>query len=936
MTVLSWQITEQTLITGALTGLTYAVLAAGLVLVYRATRVINFAYAEIGAIGAVALARLVLDLHWSFWLALPVVLLIGAALGGAIELVVVRRLFRAPRLMLLVATVGLAQLLFVAGIPLGRLHHPGPFPTPLPWHVQVGSLRLGSADFMVMVVAPAVVIGLGWFLNRTRYGLAIRVAADNPERAELAGISTKNVSTLVWVMSGVLATLTVILLDPRRGVVIGVPAPSLGPSLLLRALAAALIGRLVSLPWTLAGGVAIGVGEAVIFANVRDPGVVDVVLLVVVITLVMVRGRGLSDHGPALSLTPRVEVIPESLRRVWWVRHLGAIAGGVALLVAGLLPVVISTPSRNYQFTSIVIFALIGLSVTVLTGWAGQLSLGQFAFVGLGAVVAAAFVQRGASFPVAVVYATAACVLAAMIIGFPALRVRGLMLAVTTLALAIAAQSWILRQPVFVGKDSSDTITVPRTRIFGVLDLHSQRTYYACCLGLLALALLAVGRLRSSGIGRAMIGVRDNEAAAASFGISPTLAKLTAFGLAGGLAGLAGALLAGLQVSTAVFPHAGAGGFGAEQSLQIVAMTVIGGLGTLSGAVLGAVYVVGLPAFFSGNATIGLLSSGIGLLVLLLYFPGGLAQLVFRVRDQLVRAAERRVGAPSTARIAPAARALAARAPDVALDPEVDVLSVADIRVKFGGRAALDGISLNAGAGEIVGLIGSNGAGKSTLMNVIGGNLTAAAGWVHVFGQDVTAWPPHERARLGVGRVFQDARLFAHLTVRETVMLALEAEERSEFVPSLLSLPPSVRAERHKRAAVVDYIDFLGLGRYADAYLSDLSTGTRRIAEMTCLLAQGSRLLLLDEPTAGVAQRETEAFGPLIRRLQGELGATVLIIEHDMPLVMSISDRVYCLSAGACIAEGPPEVVRNDPRVVAAYLGTDERAIERSGTGVSA
>jgi ABC-type branched-subunit amino acid transport system ATPase component len=182
-----------------------------------------------------------------------------------------------------------------------------------------------------------------------------------------------------------------------------------------------------------------------------------------------------------------------------------------------------------------------------------------------------------------------------------------------------------------------------------------------------------------------------------------------------------------------------------------------------------------------------------------------------------------------------------------------------------------------------------------------------------------------------MGRIFQDARLFGDLTVREAVMVALEARERSELLPSLLALPPSGRAERAKRAPADEVIAFLGLGRYADLPIASLSTGSRRIVELACLLAQEARLLLLDEPTAGVAQREAEAFGPLIASLRGELDATVVIIEHDIPLVSAMSDRLYCLSLGEVIAEGTPDQVRADPAVVAAYLGTDERAIARSG-----
>jgi ABC-type branched-subunit amino acid transport system ATPase component len=263
------------------------------------------------------------------------------------------------------------------------------------------------------------------------------------------------------------------------------------------------------------------------------------------------------------------------------------------------------------------------------------------------------------------------------------------------------------------------------------------------------------------------------------------------------------------------------------------------------------------------------------------------------------------------------------------------VLRLRDVCVHFGGVQAVRDVSLDVGAGEVVGLIGSNGAGKSTLMNAIGGYVPAS-GSVELFGAEIAGLPPHRRARLGMGRIFQDARLFGDLTVVETIAVALEAHERSELVPSMLGLGPSRRAERHKAAAAADVVDLLGLDDYATVPVVDLSTGTRRIVELACQLAHRPRLLLLDEPTAGVAQRESEAFGPLIKRVQAELDATLVIIEHDIPLVASISDRMYCMSAGAVIAEGEPNAVRRDPAVIAAYLGTDERAIMRSGAPVGA
>ncbi|HKH07094.1 MAG TPA: ATP-binding cassette domain-containing protein, partial [Acidimicrobiales bacterium] len=259
-------------------------------------------------------------------------------------------------------------------------------------------------------------------------------------------------------------------------------------------------------------------------------------------------------------------------------------------------------------------------------------------------------------------------------------------------------------------------------------------------------------------------------------------------------------------------------------------------------------------------------------------------------------------------------------------------LRLEDVSVRFGVRTVVDRAALEVRRGEVVGLIGTNGAGKSTLMNAVGG-FVPATGTIEVLGREVQGLAAHRRSARGLGRTFQDAALFADLTVRETVQTAVETRAHARFATVALGLPRARRVERAKRAHADEVLDFLGLGTYGERFVSELSTGMRRIVELASLLAGDAEMLCLDEPTAGIAQREAEAFGPLLLRVRRELDASMLVIEHDMPLVMSISDRIYCLEAGRVIASGSPEQVRHDPLVVASYLGTDTHLVERSDAG---
>jgi ABC-type branched-subunit amino acid transport system ATPase component/ABC-type branched-subunit amino acid transport system permease subunit len=928
--VVGFEVPLQVVFNGIVAGFAYGVLAIGLVLVYRSSHVVNFAYGQIGAFATALLALLVVNWDVHFLAALPAVLVVGAVIGGAVELVVVRRLFAAPRIVLFVATLGVAQLLLAAQLLLPGLERFGRYPTPWSTRFEVGSLTVRSEHLLVLLVVPAVAAALAFFLERTRIGKAIRAAAANPDAARLSAIDIRTMSTLVWVLAGLLATVTAVLVAPLRDTT-GAIGTALGPALLLRALAAALVGRMQSLPLALLGGTVIGVAEALLFFNApTDPGRIDAVLFVVVVVAVLVVARRgtLPEAAGAGAFVRSVRSLRPAGSTPWpaWLPAVVGIAGAIAV------PFVITQPSRHLLYAQIALSAILGLSLTVLAGWAGQLSLGQFAFCGLGAMLTAALV-RGMDitvgdavlqvpivpFELAVLIAAVVTTLVAVGVGVPALRVRGLLLSVTTLAFAVMAGSWLLTRPFLTGDDA--IVYLPRARWGDAVSLDSQRTYYFVCLAVLVLVALVLQRLRRSGIGRSMLAVRDNEQAAAALTVSPVRLKLLAFAVSGALAGLAGGLLAGLLVQFE------ATDFTPEESLRVVSVAVIGGLGSISGAILGALWVFGLPALLGESPEVDLLTSGIGLLILLLYIPGGLTQVV----GWITAAIPQRPVPPPHRKLGQEHALLARSGPNFA--GAAEALRVEGVTVRFGGRVAVDDVALSVGSGEIVGLIGANGAGKSTLMNAIGG-FVPARGTVEVFGADVSHLPSHRRAGRGLGRSFQGAELFADLTVRDTVLVALEARDRTTFVPTVLGLPKARRAERARRGDADDILDFLGLGRFAETTGAELSTGTRRIVELACLLALDARLLCLDEPTAGVAQRETEALAPLVLRLREELGASLLVIEHDMPFVMGISDRVVCLEAGRVIAAGTPTEVRNDARVIASYLGTLDR-VETDGASDS-
>lgn len=619
---------------GVILGLTYGLLALGLVLIYKSNRVLNFAHGELGVLSAVVLHKLVADFHTPYWPTLLAVLVMAVGIGAGCELLL-RRLFSQPRLLVMVATIGLAQLLFVFTL-LGFLqtkHPAGTFPLPFTLTAHVGVLVLRSSDFLTLMVAPAVALGLGVFFSVTPYGLAMRAAAENAESARLGGIWVKRTSTVAWMMAGLLSAVTAILVAPTRPP-LGF-AQALGPGLLVRALAAALLAAMIDLRVAFVAGIGVGVIEEIVTYNnvaLVEPVMYGLLMVALLLRVRTLRVTSRTEERSSWQLGALTKATLATVER----RTVGRFATALAIAVALGLPLMVGN-SQDYLFSLIFCYGVIALSITILSGWAGQLSLGHFGLVAIGALVMA---RWGGQLNLFAVMAVAGLITAAVavVIGVPALRIRGLYLAVTTLGFAVLVSGWLLSDR-RLGLPNAMSTHIVRPSILGI-RLAPQRSFYYFALIVLAVAVVLCTNLRRSGVGRALIAVRDNETTAAALGIRVVITKLTAFALSGFLAGIAGVLFAMAQ------ERIGVASFDPFVSILIVAMVVIGGMGSIRGAIFGAVYLLGIPALFGTTSstalqqTVQLLTGGVGLLIFVLYLPGGLAAMADRLADGLARQLE--------------------------------------------------------------------------------------------------------------------------------------------------------------------------------------------------------------------------------------------------------------------------------------------------------
>jgi ABC-type branched-subunit amino acid transport system ATPase component/ABC-type branched-subunit amino acid transport system permease subunit len=927
-----WEYAPEPLVYGVLTGLTYGVLSVGLVLVYRVNRVVNFAHGAFGALAGAVFLLLAGRYGIPYWPAFTAGVLAAAASGAVAETAVVRRLRSAPRLMSVVATLGVGQFLALVAASVAPRDVTVPPPPGMP-AFSLGSIEITPSYSGMLIMAPLLTAGLAVFLRFSRTGIAIRCAAANPDAARLAGIFAGRMSSVAWALAAALSAVGVMIVSPTQVLLAG---GQFGPSLLVRALAGAVIAGMTSMPLAFAAGIGVGVVEQLLLWNYPQSGLTEPVLLVVVLVALAVRrGRSAREEESAswTALQPR-RPLPRAvlqLPAVRWTRRLLVVAAALA----GLSPVVLLDSSETTALVGVAAYAVVALSVTVLSGLGGQLSLGQFAVAGVGAAVSALVTARTGAVPLGMVLAATACAALSLLLGLPALRWRGLLLTVTTLAFAVSAQVWLLPQGWLLG-DGLD----PGRPVVAGRALDTGNSYYLVAFGALVLAMALVTGVQRSRLGRSFVAVRDNEGAARAFGLSPVRVKVQALLLSGALAGLGGA----------VFGHSlsqlGASAFPSTASIDVVAVAVLGGATSVGGPVLGALYVVGLPTFVPLDEA-GLAATALGWLLLVLYVPHGLAEVGRRLLDRLLLAVagERAVaGVPQPPPLTPGEPRTSVPLEEVGVRAAVTqpaaataggrsrpaagghLLRATGLAKRYGGVVAVADVSLEVAPGEVLGLIGPNGAGKTTTFELLSGFSRPDGGRVEFGGTDVTRWSPQRRTGVGLVRSFQDAALFATLTVEQTVALAARPRGGG-----------SVRSRRRREAgeSTEEFLDLFGLDPYREARIAELSTGTRRLVEVACLVALRPRLLLLDEPSSGVAQRETEALGRLLRRIRAELDLTMVVIEHDIPLVMSLSDRIVAMADGRVLAEGSPQQVRDDPAVVAAYLGRDPVALQRSGTAAA-
>ena len=578
-------------------------------------------------------------------------------------------------------------------------------------------------------------------------------------------------------------------------------------------------------------------------------------------------------------------------------------------LLAAAVPVVALLPLPDFwiaQLNYIGLYALVCLGLVLLTGVGGLTSFGQAAFVGVGAYTTAYLtLNTGMSPWLTVFVGLGITAVSALVVGAITLRMSGHYLPLATIAWGLSLY-YLMGNLDALGK--YDGLLGLKSLSIGSLDIGQGRLFFILTWAILIAGAVALLNLLDSRPGRAIRSLKGGSQMAEAMGISTFRYKVTIFLIAALFASIAGWLLAHFQRT--VNPSA----FGLKMGIEYLFMAVIGGVGYVWGAIVGAALIkllddylqVALPALIGTSGSYEVIVFGIAMVLVLKYLPDGIWSLVARKLPRPPRKMDWKEAEPLSARSKPAMGEL--------------VLKVDKIRKQFGGLTAVNDISFDMHAGQIVGLIGPNGAGKSTTFNLITGVLSKTSGNVTYRGHDISALPSREISRQGMARTFQHVKMIPDMTVLENVALGAYARGESGVLSSMLGTNKSEEQRFMKEAQ--HQLERIGMGNYLHEQAGNLAMGPQRLMEIARALCCDPALLLLDEPAAGLRHKEKQDLIKVLRQLQSE-GMSILLVEHDMDLVMDVCDHLVVMEFGTLLTQGTPAEIQASPAVRAAYLGTE-------------